>query len=1210
MKKLKKILASLMVAVMVLTAAPLSGFVGLRLDLDWLNFNWLDFTPKASAESYSGTHGDNLTWTFDIETGELVISGTGAMSDYYYIDAPWDSYRSSIKTITISDGVTSIGSGAFYGCTGLTSITISDSVTSIGFDTFSGCKGLTSIIIPDSVTSIGDLAFYGCTSLASVTIPDSVTSISEEAFSNCTGLTNVTIGKRVTSIGVLAFVECINLTNVTIPDSVTSIGYGAFAGCTGLTSITIPDSVTSIGNEAFSGCRNLFAYLVKDSYAETYAKNNDIEYYYMYNGVEADEKIISVVVTSKLSFEINKETYTMTVNCTGNMLSFANDDAPWVQYKPYIKHIIINDGCTSISQNAFKGIKELKSIIIPDSVTSIGYDAFSGCTGLTIVTIPDSVTSIGYDAFYNCTGIKEITMPASAMIYNTFYNCTNIEKVTLTKGTGTMQNYDVFYVFTPWYISRNKCTEIIIEDGITNIGSCVFCGCTRLTSITIPDSVTSIGDSAFSGCTRLTSITIPDSVTSIGDSAFSGCTRLTSIIIPDSVTSIGIYAFRDCTRLESVTIGNSVTSIDWRAFYNCTGLTSITIPDSVTSIGDEAFYGCTGLTSVTIGDSVTSIGAYAFADCTNLGSVTLPVSVQSIGNNAFAGCQKIEKLKVYNRNCTFGSECISYYTTICGYAGSTAEAYATETGYNFELIPDDDHEHIYSNSCDAECNICGYINTDAGHTYSNDCDPECDVCGDIRTELVHTYKNDCDPDCEFCGYARTDLTHTDENSDGKCDVCEKMISDILVGVTQNFKVKAGETVYIKFVPANSGVYTFYSSSSTDTYGYVFNADKNQIVSDDDGGNNNNFSITYTFKSGTVYYLGVRYYSSSNSGEIPVTIRLDELICDHNNTHEEHQDSTCTENGYDKVVCDDCSQTVSTTELPLLDHDYKTITAPPTCVDEGVVVCLCKVCRDAYISEILDPLGHSELVWKTVVTPTTRREGTMNHICPACDEVFDTKTIPAITLSGNSTANVDFETNTISGFDSGSSSIDDYLSATNNGYTFTCESDTIGTGTVITLTAGEDMINEFEAVIFGDTNGDGWYDGQDAIIVDCLANGMLTKEDVGEAVYTAADCNHDGVIDQLDVDLLNQAGTLLANVDQSKPSEVLLETSSEYVEYLDLIDQSPEIDAEDDTDIPEVDVETEDTTPEQDAKTDIFEMILNFIKSIFEMLLSYIPMPIK
>ena len=121
--------------------------------------------------------------------------------------------------------------------------------------------------------------------------------------------------------------------------------------------------------------------------------------------------------------------------------------------------------------------------------------------------------------------------------------------------------------------------------------------------------------------------------------------------------------------------------------------------------------------------------------------------------------------------------------------------------------------------------------------------------------------------------------------------------------------------------------------------------------------------------------------------------------------------------------------------------------------------------------------------------------------------------------------------------------------------------TVGTGTFINVMDNGEVVDLYEAVIFGDVNGDSWYDGQDAVLVSCLANGMLTKEDVGEAVYTAADCNHDGIIDQLDVDLLNQAGTLLAEVDQSNTNEELFETSSIYVEYLDLIDQSPEVESD-------------------------------------------------
>ena len=109
---------------------------------------------NASAES-SGTCGNNLTWTLD-DAGTLTISGQGTMTNWgYFSFAPWYSLIEKITKVVIEDGVTSIGSYAFYDCNSLVSVTISHNVTSIGEAAFAGCGGLLSIIIPDSVTDIG-----------------------------------------------------------------------------------------------------------------------------------------------------------------------------------------------------------------------------------------------------------------------------------------------------------------------------------------------------------------------------------------------------------------------------------------------------------------------------------------------------------------------------------------------------------------------------------------------------------------------------------------------------------------------------------------------------------------------------------------------------------------------------------------------------------------------------------------------------------------------------------------------------------------------------------------------------------------------------------------------------------------------------------------------------------------------------------------------
>ena len=130
-------------------------------------------------------------------------------------------------------------------------------VVGIDDDAFRDRSSLKSVTIPEGVTSVGEKAFSGCKSLKSVIIPNSVTSIGKLAFSNCSSLTSITIPEGVTSIGFGAFLGCSSLTAVTIPNSVKSIGGSAFSGCKSLKSVTIQEGVKSIGARAFCDCLEL-----------------------------------------------------------------------------------------------------------------------------------------------------------------------------------------------------------------------------------------------------------------------------------------------------------------------------------------------------------------------------------------------------------------------------------------------------------------------------------------------------------------------------------------------------------------------------------------------------------------------------------------------------------------------------------------------------------------------------------------------------------------------------------------------------------------------------------------------------------------------------------------------------------------------------------------------------------------------------------------
>ena len=375
----------------------------------------------------------------------------------------------NIESYIIPDSVTSIGNGAFSGCSFLSSIVIPDSVTSIGDGAFSGCSSLSSIVIPKSVTSIGDSAFFGCSSLSNIVIPNSVTSIGDSAFSNCSSLSSIVIPESVTSIGDRAFSGCRSLSSIVIPNSVTSIGEWAFSDCSSLKYISIPKSVICLNGNPFVNWNGKLECLSP-------------------NFIYEDDVLFNKNKSKIISFRIQN-----------------------------IKSYIIPDSVTSIGNGAFSGCSSLSSIVIPDSVTSIGEWAFSDCSSLFNIVIPKSVTSIGDCAFIGCSSLSSIVIPNSVTSIgdSAFLGCSSLSNIVIPNSVTSIGDWA--------YGGCSSLSSIVIPESVTSIGDRAFSDCISLSKIVIPSSVTSIGNSAFSGCRSLSNIVIPNSVTSIGSEAFAGC---------------------------------------------------------------------------------------------------------------------------------------------------------------------------------------------------------------------------------------------------------------------------------------------------------------------------------------------------------------------------------------------------------------------------------------------------------------------------------------------------------------------------------------------------------------------------------------------------------------------------------------------------------------------------------------------------------------
>ena len=550
----------------------------------------------ASAFQFSGLESITLP-------DSVTVLGEGAFA-----------YCSNLTKAVLPKGMTTVGASAFAFCSSLADVTLPESLTSIAAGAFGYCSSLTDITLPEGVTSIGDSAFLRCSSLASIQLPASLTSIGAQAFAY-SGLQRAELPEGLEEIGASAFAYCSQLEHVTLPQNLRKMDAGAFGSCTSLAEVQMNAAdITEIGAKPFSGgdiktvtvgrtVNTLGDFLFSTSGQPSkliFEGENDFTYtgatrtaagITLYNGmsyhVDAKGNLTRQEVSGKCGENLTwtlAPDGTLTIAGQGAMYDYdsSKNPAPWKKYSTggdggLITSVKIEDGVTSIGDDAFYGLYALASVEIADSVTGIGDYAFYNCMKLGDIKLPEKLETLGIRAFMYASALKEITIPGS----------------------------------------------------LKNIGDYAFANCTGLTSVTLEEGLSTIGKSMFERCTGLKSITIPGSVKTVGNYAFN-YSGVQTAVLQEGVESLGNSAFNYCEELASVTLPDSLLSIGSSAFAH-SALRKIDIPDQVTEIAGGAFAYNDNLEEITIGQSVSKIGASAFRDCAVLKTVILETQKLSSG---------------------------------------------------------------------------------------------------------------------------------------------------------------------------------------------------------------------------------------------------------------------------------------------------------------------------------------------------------------------------------------------------------------------------------------------------------------------------------------------------------------------------------------------------------------------------------------------------
>lgn len=568
--------------------------------------------------------------------------------------------------VTVRDGITTIGAGAFKGRKGLTSVTLPESCTVIDSYAFENCTALTDINFPEKLELIGRNAFYNsgitslklsqpglhvgsfaftdchqlksveitstdfdlmewafarCENLETVILPPQVFRMEGGCFTECTSLTTVVLPKNITFAH--GFKDCTSLKTIEIPDSVTSIGYEAFANCKSLESIHLPDGVTNIGDLAFASC-----FALKDVNFPAALTTIGKE---AFRSVPIAEVVIPANVTeiADMAFYYNEELRSLTLP---NGLKKIGVSAFWNASK--LQTVELPESLTEIGETAFRQ-SGLTSITIPGDVKRIGTGAFAACENLEKVSVAPGVETIGSEAFTGCTKLTEATLTSSVTTIEggAFYGCKALQTIS---GGALIQ-----FIGENAFMNCENLEELNISPNLTEIQGHAFDGCKTLKrvspsaeqkGVSLPH-VKYIGERAFNVCKAIPSFSLGDSLETVGDYAFAS-TSVTSMYFPDTVNKIGINPMWQNYAILSVHLPKSLTEIPQGMFAQATRIQTLTIPQGVRSIGTQAFHGNVALAALKLPDGLERIGANAFGNAMLL--LEIPASVTEIVDDAFS----------------------------------------------------------------------------------------------------------------------------------------------------------------------------------------------------------------------------------------------------------------------------------------------------------------------------------------------------------------------------------------------------------------------------------------------------------------------------------------------------------------------------------------------------------------------------------------------